>query len=136
REVAGDAQGDRAGLVACRAPRQSKEDSIRLLRAIGQVCSAVTGDRVGTHSGRECRRYRPCDNFLRTQAERGPCRNAGYRYRISRPRHCTRRSAPPAGGLLRAFLCYGGRAAVPPPLLFLASFTTASPTSPGSLPGP
>jgi hypothetical protein len=49
RSSAGDAEGDRAGLVARRAHRQSKEDSIRLLRAIGQVCSAVTGNRVGTH---------------------------------------------------------------------------------------
>jgi ABC transporter substrate binding protein len=66
KEVAGDAQGDRAGLVARRAHRQSKEGSIRLLRAIGQVRSAVTGNRVGPHSGGECRRYRACNSVLRT----------------------------------------------------------------------
>jgi putative ABC transport system substrate-binding protein len=49
----------RAALMA--NPKRAPYD----FRAIGQVCSAITGNRVGTHSSRECRRYRVCNRVLR-----------------------------------------------------------------------
>ena len=63
RQVAGDAQGDRAAPGARCDLGQPEDDSLRLLPAGGRGRGSVARDRAGAQPGRERRRYRARDRL-------------------------------------------------------------------------